>query len=1306
MVSSSWSDICTAATVPRYTASFIALGALATLSSGRLAAAPETPRPAAAAVRPSDLPLAPPTISRPTVPLRFEPLAPTDNGTRIFVARSAGYAVHVGPTWAEVHATDRPGATSTKAADPITMRFAGAAAGPREVSLEGAATTVNYLVGAEQDRWQVGLEARARVRFRDVYPGIDVAYYGNDREVEYDILVEAGADPAQVRLALSGSRHVAISADGDLELGTATAPVRVRAPFAYQLEGQARIPVASRYVLNGDGTIGFALGRFDRRKALVIDPILSYSTLLGGSGLDEAASVAVDAAGNVYIAGTTSSPGFPGATGTPAGIDLFVTKLDARGSTVLFSTYIGGAGIDEARGMTIDTLGNVYVVGSTTSTNFPTVSPRQATLAGESDGFLLRVSTTGGGLGYSTYFGGTDNDEVNAVAVDAARNIYIAGTTRSANFPQLNAIQAYGGALDGFVARFAANGTLSYSTFHGGNGVDTLEGIAVDAGGNVNTVGSTSSTNLPVLSAYRATPGGRLDAFFSRFGPAGTLVFCTYFGGSRNDVGRAVAVVPSGWAFVGGSTASPDFPIVAAIQPTFGGELDAFLLAVSPTGGIAWSTYYGGTRSERGRALALNPSGKLIFAGQTFSPDMPLVRPAQARTGGNRDTFVLELNPPYSAFTYATYLGGSNNDEGSGVAVDRVGRVFTAGAASYPSPGSLGASDAFVYGVSSGLAGVDTDTDGLPDDWETQFGTDPSVNDAAADPDGDGLTNAQEFTNRTHPTGYFTRFLAEGSTGAFFDDRIALFNPGNDIATVVLRFQRDAGAEIQQILPIAARSRATVNPETIVGLENAAFATVIESNQRVVVDRTMTWDGTGFGSHAETSIEQPATTWYLAEGSTAGNFDLYYLLQNPNATAAQVTITFLRPSGGPVTKNYTINPRSRRTINIDNEVGFVGRPANERTLGSTDVSATIFSSNGVPILVERAMYMTVNGRVFAAGHDSAGVTAPQASWFLAEGATGTFFDLFILLANPTTTPTTVEITYLLSGGTQIVRQYGLPAQSRRTVYVDSQPGLADVATSAIVRSLNAAAPIVVERAMWWPDGNWTEAHNSAGAIVTSPKWALADGEVGGATANQTFVLVANTSAFAATVTATAYFEDQGSPLVRTYTIPPNSRFNVDYSNTAAQGRRFSVLVEGTGPSPGQQPQLVVERAMYSNAGNTIWAAGTDALGTPIFPEATFTVTPNGLFPKVLVVDDGTRVTIVNQNAVSTPNSDCPQGGHDISDDPHPTHGDNPEFGSGRLDFGQSRQTQNLATPGAFGVHDHCTFPDSRFFGRVIVRSTP
>ena len=482
-----------------------------------------------------------------------------------------------------------------------------------------------------------------------------------------------------------------------------------------------------------------------------------------------------------------------------------MTKLDARGSTVLFSTYIGGSGVDEARGMTIDTLGNVYVVGSTTSTNFPTVSPRQAALAGESDGFLLRISTTGGGLGFSTYFGGTDVDEVNAIAVDAARSMYVAARRDRADFPLLNADPGLSGSArrvrQQVRPRPAPSSTRPTTA---ARGIDTLEGIGVDAAGNVNTTGSTTSTNLPVLNAGRPADQAAASTRSSRASrPTGSLVFCSYFGGSGNDAGRAVAVMPAGCAFIGGSTTSPDFPVAAPLQPAFGGGMDAFLLVLSPTGALAWSTYYGGTRSERGRALALNAAGKLIFAGQTFSPDMPLHpagaaahrrQPRHVRRGARSAVQRRSPTPRIWAAATTTRAAASPST--------------ASGACSPPAPrpirrpGALGASDAFIYGISSGLAGVDTDGDGLDDEWETQFGTDPETNDAAADPDGDGFTNAQERANNTHPTGYFTRFLAEGSTGAFFDDRIALFNPGVDLATVVLRFQRDAGAEIQQVLAI------------------------------------------------------------------------------------------------------------------------------------------------------------------------------------------------------------------------------------------------------------------------------------------------------------------------------------------------------------------------------------------------------------------------------------------------------------------------------------------------------------------------
>jgi hypothetical protein len=1225
----------------------------------------------------------------------FEPDA---HGTS-YVARTPRYAVRVSAAATDIQL---PSASAAPARH-LTMRLVGASAARTTIDTVRAPGTVSYLYGSDPTRWRTDVPTFSRVKFREVYPGIDVVYYGNDREVEYDLIVAPGADASNLAVAFDGASSLRIAEDGSLTIAGGSDTLVLQAPVSFQVNGSIRTPVAARYELVDATTARIAVGAYDTTQTLVIDPILSYSLLVGGQSLDEASAVAVDAAGNVYLAGTTSSPNFPGTTGGAGGIDVFVTKLDRRGTAVLFSAYVGGSGIDEARGLAIDPEGNAYVAGVTRSDDFPTRVPRQAARAGDSDGFLFKLSTTGAGLVYSTYHGGPDLDEVNAIAVDAQRFAHIAGTTRSTSFPVLNARQAANaGLLDGFVSSYNATGALSYSTFHGGSGTDTVTAIAVDPGGNATVTGSTTSTDFPLANAARTANMGRVDAHVARFTAAGDLVFSTYYGGEGADTGQGVAVSATGVSFVIGTTASALLHTVNPLQAQSGGSLDAFLAIFWPSGEIYQSTYYGGTRSERGRAVALDAAGRLVLAGQTMSPNLPVLRAAQPASGGNRDAFVVQLAPPYSAFSYATYLGGSNNDEAMGVAIDSIGRVYVAGASVYPVPGpQQGASDAFVYGLSSGVEGVDSDGDGMSDEWETQYGLDPTVNDANQDPDGDGITNVQELANNTHPLGFFTRYLAEGATGTFFDDRIALFNPGAALATVLLRFQREGNAEIQQLIALPGHSRTTLNPETIAGLEATSFSTAVESDQSVVVDRTMTWDATGFGSHAETSIEAASTTWYLAEGATGGTFDLYYLLQNPNATAAQVRITYLRPAGAaPLVKTYTVNPRARLTVNVDNE-RFA--PSNATLLSNTDVSAQIESTNSIPILVERAMYMTVQGRLFAAGHNSAGITTPATNWFLAEGATGTFFDLFILLANPTTSDTTVEITYLLVGGETITRQYFVGAQSRVTVYVDNEPGLSDVATSAIVRSLNPAVPIVVERAMWWPGGNWTEAHNSAGALVTSPRWALAEGEFGGTRATQTYVLLANTSTFAGNVRVTLYFEDQGAPFVTEYTVPARSRYNVDLSNTVAQGRRFSVLVEGLGAAP---PQLVVERAMYSNAGSTIWAAGTNALATPLFPPNTLTVTDNGIFPKVLVVDEGARVTVVNQDPSAGPSDDCPSGGHDISDDPHPTHGDNAEFGIGRLDFGQSRQTSNLTTTGSFGVHDHCHGADSKWKARVIVRPLP
>ena len=438
-------------------------------------------------------------------------------------------------------------------------------------------------------------------------------------------------------------------------------------------------------------------------------------------------------------------------------------------------------------------------------------------------------------------------------------------------------------------------------------------------------------------------------------------------------------------------------------------------------------------------------------------------------------------------------------------------------------------------------------------------------------------------------SGTFTRYLSEGATGPFFDTQIALLNATTSPSNVTVRFQRDDGLVVPQSLSMGAATRATVNPELLPGLEHAAFATVVESTQPVIVDRLMRWDASGYGSHAETSMARPETAWYLAEGATTGSFNLFYLLQNPNAQDAAVQVRYLRPQPlAPIVRSYTVRATSRLTIYVN---------AADPALDEAEISAVITSTNGVPIIVERAMYTNAGGQTFGAGHESAAVNELATSWFLAEGATGPFFHLFILVVNPGSTDAVLEARYLLPSGSVVTRSYTAAANSRLTISVHAEgPQLATTPVSTTITSTNGV-PVLVERAMWWPATapEWYEGHNSAGAVATGQKWGLALGEVGGADTLQTYILIANTSATSGAVRVRLVFED-GTTADRNYTLLGNSRFNVFVNGDfpAAAGRRFGAIVESLGASP---VQLVVERALYSNALGLVWAAGANSLGT-------------------------------------------------------------------------------------------------------------
>jgi hypothetical protein len=379
----------------------------------------------------------------------------------------------------------------------------------------------------------------------------------------------------------------------------------------------------------------------------------------------------------------------------------------------------------------------------------------------------------------------------------------------------------------------------------------------------------------------------------------------------------------------------------------------------------------------------------------------------------------------------------------------------------------------------------------------------------------------------------------------------------------------------------------SVRARDVFGDASVEFSTVIEADRGIVADRTMTWDASGYGSHAERGVASPLETWYFAEGVTHPGFSTFFLLQNPGATAADVEVTFLRPAPlAPVVRTYVVAAHSRYTVWTNRIPG----------LEDTEVSAVVRSTNGVGIVAERAVYLDSPGRVFNAGHAGAGAEAPALTWWFAEGSTGTFFDEFLLVSNPNGTASEIEVTYQLPSGTVVTRHYSVAARSRFTVWVDQESAaLRDTAVSVTLHVTNGV-PVVAERAMWWPGptaGTWSESHDTMGSTETGVLWAVADGEVGGPSQQETYLLVANASAAAGAVRVTLHFDD-GTSEVRVFALAANGRLTVSAADSfpSSAGRRFSATVQSVGISP---VPVVVERAMYSSTPGQRWSAGTAIL---------------------------------------------------------------------------------------------------------------
>jgi hypothetical protein len=659
------------------------------------------------------------------LPLRFEANAGQTDAQVKFLSRGSGYSLYLTQAEAVLALSNRKSKTEAGPQSVVRMKFAGANPEPQIEGADALPSKSNYLIGNDPSKWRQNVASYEKVRYRSVYPGIDLIYYGNQQQLEYDFVVAPGADPNAIKLDFEGVKQIRVDDRGDVVLDTGTAEVRQSRPVTYQEVNGSRQEIASQYALAENGEVSFKIGQYDRSRPLVIDPVLSYSTFLGGGADESAESIAVDAAGNAYVTGYTSSSDFPTKNPlqaqTPGLEDAFVVKLNPGGSDLVFSTYLGGNGFTSGDDIALDEEGNVWVIGNTSAADFPTVNPLQPALAGSADVFVARLNRNGSALIFSTYLGGGGSDYNGSLKVDSEGDILMTGITNSTNFPTVNAFQPahapsiiipcppfpqicfrgpYIGSEDAFVSKLKGDGSaLVFSTYLGGSRGDDGQDLAIDGNGDIYIIGVTGSIDFPTANPLQAANGGfgsnnpntLYDAFVAKFNANGALVYSTYFGGNSPDFGRAISLDQAGNVYLLGRTSSPNFPTVAPLKSTLSGGSDIFVAKLNRTGSaILYSTYLGGSSFEEAADMKVDAQGNAYITGETGSTDFPTVNaiqstlnpgpPCRTIIGADlTDGVVTKLNASGSSLVFSTYLGGSCHDNGIAIAIDRNGSAYVAG---------------------------------------------------------------------------------------------------------------------------------------------------------------------------------------------------------------------------------------------------------------------------------------------------------------------------------------------------------------------------------------------------------------------------------------------------------------------------------------------------------------------------------------------------------------------------------------------------------------------------------------------------
>lgn len=949
-----------------------------------------------------------------SLPLSFEANSGQSGEQVKFLSRGAGYTVFLTsqeavlaliPERKAQHISDPDDLLHKEAAklpEPagtspvVRMKLAGANQNARVSGIDPLPGTTNYLRGKDPRNWQTGIVNYSRVRYEQIYPGIDLVYYGNQGHLEYDFVAAPGSDPGAIHLNFAKGNVVRVEkGSGNLLVKIGSNAVSFEKPVAYQGDSpESRQYVDSNFVLSGDGSVGFRLGAYDHSKKLVIDPVLSYSTYLGGTSNDYGTAIAIDSTGSAYITGYTTSSNFPvtpgafqstcgGGTCSTTNIDAFVTKLNSTGTGILYSTYIGGSGKDYGYGIAVDPSGDAFIAGTTFSSDFPTTAGAfQKACGGSScaggDGFVTELNSTGSGLVYSTYLGGSSVNQINAVALDSAGDTYVVGYTKSSDYPvtagvfQPKCSSCSKSFVDAVITKLNSSGSaLVYSSYLGGGNADVAYAVALDSSGSAYVTGYTYSTNFPVTaSAFQSKSNAPTAPFVSKVNSTGSaLTYSTYLGGSATGTNAcpacatSIAVDSLGEAYVVGLTWETNFPTTTgAYQINFaGGFHDAFVSKLNSTGtGLIYSTYIGGTGDDGATSVTLDSTGTAYIKGNTFSTNFPTTPGAfrKTLTGANSsDAFVLILNPTGSALNYSTYLGGSGNEYGSATTMIAVDNQLP------PDIYVTGYGNSTDFPVTTGA--LQTKSDGLNDAFAVKFAPSPNL----------GLSPSLNFGNQN-----------DGTTSAPLT--ITVTNTGNstlNVSSVALSgtnasdFKQTNTCLSAGIAPQATCSISVTFTPTISGNESASVTLIDNAPD---TPQSVAVSGIGVGAGPAVTLSATSLTFATQLVNTASPAQTVTLT---NVGTGNLSITSITTTGDFSQTNNcgtTVAMGASCTINVT----FTPIAVNTRT-GTVTITDNAAGSPQTISLTGTGTYLSWTPTSLSFGNVTVGTSsAPQTISFTNHGS--------------------------------------------------------------------------------------------------------------------------------------------------------------------------------------------------------------------------------------------------------------------------------------------------------------------------------